>query len=373
MNRYQKELEDRKRDHLLRELPSTSASIDFFSNDYLGLARSKDLYQAIENEYTSLLHKSTGSTGSRLLSGNSGYALELESQIARFHGAEDALVYSTGYAANVGLISCLGKRGVHLVCDELIHASMIDGVRLSQGTRHKFKHNDPDSLDEKLAGIEGEKIVLIETVYSMDGDISPLEGILRICKKHEAELIVDEAHAVGLLGKKGEGLASLLGLQKELLASVVTYGKAMGVHGAAILSEKWLKDYLVNFSRSFIYSTAPSNHQLSSIKCAYQIVENAAKERELLQSNIDYFKTKRVQTNSLHWINSDTAIQSLIIPGNEEVINAAEKLKENDIAILPIRSPSVPEGEERLRISLHAYNTHEEIDLLFVTIGQWKI
>lgn len=373
MNRYQKELEDRKNEHLLRALPNTSASIDFFSNDYLGLACSSNLHQAIEREYSSLSPKSSGSTGSRLLSGNSVYAEELEAQLAHFHGAEQALIYSTGYAANLGLISCLGKKGVHFVCDELIHASMIDGLRLSQGTRHKFKHNDPKDLSNKLQGIDGEKIVLIETVYSMDGDTAPLESIVGICQDFGAALIADEAHAIGVMGEKGEGLVSHLGLQNELLATVVTYGKAVGVHGAAVLSEKWLKDYLINFSRSFIYSTAPSNHQLSSIKCAYASMASATDLREKLQSNIEYFNSKRNKVASLQWIKSNTAIQSLIIPGNEKVIEAAKHLEAKNIAILPIRSPSVAKGEERLRISLHAFNTHDEIDLLFDTISQWKI
>ena len=371
MNRYQQELEQRSKDYLLRTLPAASNKIDFYSNDYLGFSQSEELYQSISNEYDSIQPKRTGSTGSRLLSGNSAYVESVENLIADFHKVESALLFVSGYSANVGLISALGKRGTNIISDELVHASMIDGVRLSHAIRHKFKHNDVYDLNNRLANISGEKIVLIESIYSMDGDIAPIADILAVCKKNDAQLVVDEAHAIGMIGKRGEGMCSSMGIQNEVLATVVTFGKAMGTHGAAVLSQNWLTIYLINFSRSFIYSTAPSNHQLASIKCSYEINARSEKSRMALQNNIAYFVSRRKDLSQLNWLNSGTAIQSLIIQGNKEVVSLADELNANGITILPIRSPSVPVGQERLRISMHAYNTKEEIDLLFEVIEKW--
>ena len=368
MNRYRLELEERSKSGLLRSLKNTSISIDFFSNDYLGFSRSEALYQSVAEEYQSLSRKRNGSTGSRLLSGNSTYAESVERQIAEFHSMESALLFGSGYSANVGLLSAIGKRGVTFISDELIHASMIDGIRLSHAERLRFKHNDLEDLEQQLSKASGDKIVVVESIYSMDGDVAKLESILEICQKNEAKLIVDEAHSNGVVGKNGEGICSSLGIQNEVLATVVTFGKAMGTHGAAVLGGKWLIDYLTNFSRSFIYSTAASDHQLASIKCAYEFAAGADEERNELNSNITYFIKRRNAFQEVEWVDSNTSIQSLIISGNQAVMQAAEDLKAADISILPIRSPTVSAGRERLRISLHSFNTEQEIDLLFKSL-----
>ncbi len=368
MNRYQQELEKRRKSDLLRTLPSNTDKIDFFSNDYLGFSRSKELQQLIEQECRSRKHVRTGSTGSRLLSGNSQYVESIEESVAHFHQVESALLFSSGYNANIGLLSALGKKEVTFISDELIHASMIDGLRLSLANRRRFKHNDTEDLERQLSKTAGEKIVLVESIYSMDGDIAPLQTILEICKEYQAELIVDEAHAIGVVGQKGEGMCSNLGIQNEVLATVVTFGKAMGTHGAAVLGEKWLTKYLVNFARSFIYSTAPSDHQLASIKCAYELNQSSSGTRDQLQSNIDCFVSRRNEFSELQWLDSSTQIQSMIIPGNAEVVAAAVSIQKSGIDILPIRSPSVPDGSERLRVSLHSFNTTEEIDILFTAL-----
>ncbi len=371
MNRYQQELEKRKETKLLRKLPIASDQIDFYSNDYLGFARSNELFANISKAHAHIEPKLSGSTGSRLLSGNSTYAESVEKSIAAFHGMASALIFSSGYNANVGLLSALGKKGITFISDELIHASMIDGIRLSIADKLKFKHNNLEDLEKKLTKVQGEKIVLVESIYSMDGDIAPLKDILELCRHHQAELIVDEAHAIGVFGETGEGMCSSLGIQNDVLASVVTFGKAMGIHGAAVLGEKWLKDYLINFSRSFIYSTAPPNHQLASIKCAYEYNEKSAASRAELQANIAHFIGQINGSSKQNWLKSESQIQSLIIPGNDQVIAAAKNLRESGFNILPIRSPSVPIGGERLRISLHSYNTTEEIDQLFSIINKW--
>lgn len=372
MNRYQHELEQRKKSGLLRNFKNTSTAIDLFSNDYLGFSRSEQLYQMVADEYQSLSRKRNGSTGSRLLSGNSSYAESVEQQVAAFHSTESALLFNSGYSANLGLLSALGKRDVTFISDELIHASMIDGIRLSHAERLRFKHNDLKDLEQQLSMAKGEKIVIVESIYSMDGDTAKLEAILDICNRYEAELIVDEAHSIGVVGKNGEGVCSSLGIQNEVLATVVTFGKAMGTHGAAVLGKKWLTEYLTNYSRSFIYSTAPSDHQLASIKCAYEFVPGASEARNQLNSNIACFNRKKENVQELKWLNSGTSIQSLITPGNQAVIQAAEDLAAAGISILPIRSPTVPAGKERLRVSLHSYNTVPEIDLLLNSVERWN-
>ncbi|WP_420317012.1 aminotransferase class I/II-fold pyridoxal phosphate-dependent enzyme [Ekhidna sp.] len=366
MNIYQKALEERKKQHLLRALPILPEGIDFYSNDYLGLAQSQSLSLAIEEECRNA-PKLNGATGSRLLSGNSEYAEQVEKEIAEFHKAESALIYASGYMANVGLISSLAVKDTTLICDELIHASLIDGVRLGHAKKLRFKHNNLQDLEERLEKTGGQKIVLVESVYSMDGDTCPIKGISDLCKKQDALLIVDEAHAVGIYGEVGEGLVQSLGLENQVFARIFTYGKAPGIHGGAVVGPSWLKEYQVNFSRSMIFSTAPSNHHFASIAAMYKYLSKCGADRNQLKEIIQYFKKNRNPSNG-QWLDSGTQIQSLIVPGNKEVVQTAEKLKDAGINALPIRRPSVAEGSERIRFCLHSYNTKEEIDLLFETL-----
>ena len=363
MNSYQKALEERKKQHLLRNLPLLPGGVDFYSNDYLGLAKSYDLHPAIGKELKSSPFQN-GATGSRLLSGNSVYAEEVEKKIAAFHNAESALVYSSGYTANLGLISCLASRDTTLICDELIHASLIDGVRLGQSKKIKFKHNDVVDLEAKLQRCDGQKLVIVESLYSMDGDTCPLEKVADLCVQHEAMLIVDEAHSMAVCGKQGEGLVQQLGIENKVMARIMTYGKGPGVHGAAVVGPTWLRNYQINFSRSIIFSTAPTNHHFASISAMYDFLPKVNSERKILQTNIAYFISKR-QDSTAQWLESPSQIQSLIVPGNEAVVSLANTLREAGINVLPIRKPSVPEDAERIRFCLHAYNSKEEIDLLF--------
>ncbi|WP_436514740.1 aminotransferase class I/II-fold pyridoxal phosphate-dependent enzyme [Ekhidna sp. To15] len=363
MNSYQKALEERKKQHLLRILPLPPEGIDFCSNDYLGLAQSSKLADAIQ-ALASNKSIQNGATGSRLLSGNSTYMESVEQLVADFHKTESALIYSSGYTANLGLISSLATRETTLFCDELIHASLIDGARLGHSKRVRFFHNDPSDLDKKLKEYTGQKIVTVESIYSMDGDICPLKDIVEVCNKNEAQLIVDEAHSMAVRGESGSGLVQEFGLQDQVLARIMTYGKGPGIHGAAVIGPKWLKDYQVNFSRSIIFSTAPAVHQFCAIEAMYQLLPEIENERKKLQSNISYFVEKRNKTNS-SWLNSHSQIQSLIVPGNENVVELGMKLSESGINALPIRKPSIAEGSERIRFCIHTYNTKEEIDQLF--------
>jgi 8-amino-7-oxononanoate synthase len=347
----------------LRSLRLTTAgSIDFCSNDYLGFARSKELSALIGAQNCPEETRMNGSTGSRLLSGNSLLAEELEESIAGFHGAESALIFNSGYDANLGLFSCMARRTDTILYDELSHASIIDGVRLSTAHSFKFRHNDLYHLEELLKKSGGTKYVGVEAVYSMGGDFAPLPEMAVLCEKYDARLIVDEAHATGVFGKKGEGRVAELALENSVFARMHTFGKALGVHGAVVLGNAELKTFLVNFSRPFIYSTALPGHSLLSIHCAYQFLAGQQRNMIELRQLISFFREGAGLLKKLHFEESQSAIQCMVMPGNEFVRKAAENLQGRGYDVRAILSPTVAEGSERLRICLHAFNTREEVE-----------
>ncbi|GAB3933337.1 aminotransferase class I/II-fold pyridoxal phosphate-dependent enzyme [Larkinella terrae] len=358
-------LEKRRAAGLLRSLKKPENVLDFCSNDYLGLARSAVLRHAIEEAIRSHSSLLNGSTGSRLLAGNSALAEELETEIAAFHETEAALIFNSGYDANVGLLACLPQRGDTLLTDELIHASMIDGARLSVASRFKFKHNDLADLENRLQRATGTVFVAIESVYSMDGDLAPLPEIVDLCERYEAALIVDEAHATGVFGPKGEGLVQALGLQNRVFARVHTFGKALGVHGAAVVGSTALRDFLINFARSFVYSTALPPHSLLAIRCVYRFLPENEPLIARLHSLRAYFQQQiQEQLPQTEWTSAESPILGLIVPGNDACRQVASQLQQAGFDIRPILSPTVPAGRERLRICLHAFNSENEIDAL---------
>ena len=359
-------LDERLENGSYRTLKPENNLVDFCSNDYLGFARSSTLKQWIDQEIAANNHVLNGSTGSRLLSGNLAYAEILEQQIADYHHAEAGLIYNSGYDANVGLFSSLPQHGDTIIIDELIHASIIDGARLSHANRYTFRHNDLQSLEDKLKQSRGNCYVVIESVYSMDGDTPPIKEILAVTKRYNAELIVDEAHAVGLYVK---GLICQLGLEKDVFARIVTFGKALGCHGAIVLGSKLLREYLINFSRSFIYTTAASFHQVASVKMAYKLLPESENEILKLRDNIQLFNTSTQLTGN-NLLPSDSAIQCLVIGSNEKAKYIANELQNAGLDVRPILSPTVPKGTERLRICLHSFNSANEINLLSEIIHQ---
>jgi len=357
-----KKLQERRDAGSYRTLKPENDLIDFCSNDYLGFARSAELKRKIEDEIARTSFIKNGSTGSRLLSGNSSYTEETEQYIAGLHNYEAGLIFNSGYDANLGLFSSLPQRGDTVICDELAHASIIDGCRLSFANRYSFKHNDLNNLEEKLKAAKGNCYVAIESVYSMDGDTPPIEQIALLTERYGANLIVDEAHAVGLygLGLIGDDLAG------KVFARVVTFGKALGSHGAIVLGSEKLRDYLINFSRSFIYTTAASPHQIISIKMAYQLLLQSGEEIGKLKNNIRRFK-ENVNVTGL--IESGSPIQCMVTRSNEKARQAAQLLQQSGMDVRAILSPTVAQGSERLRICLHSFNTINEIDLLINTIN----
>jgi 8-amino-7-oxononanoate synthase len=363
-------LYERQQSGTYRELKPENDLVDFCSNDYLGFARSAVLKQSIVHEVNTHPLSHNGATGSRLLSGNMQYAEELENQIAAYHQSEAALLFNSGYDANLGLLSSLAQRGDTIILDELVHASIIDGARLSHANRYNFKHNDLASLETKLKLAKGNCYVVIESVYSMDGDAPPLLEILKLTEKYDAALIVDEAHAVGLYPK---GLVCELGLQQRVFARVATFGKALGGHGAIVLGSNNLRNYLINFARSFIYTTAASFHQLAVIKMAYQLLENSDEAIISLKKNIELFKQEVNTGGNFTLLNSDSPIQCIILGSNEMAREVAKQLQMNNLDVRPILSPTVAQGTERIRICLHSFNTENDLTLLAATLNKFRL
>ncbi len=308
-----------------------------------------------------------GSTGSRLLSGNLTYTEDLEQQVAAFHNSEAGLIFNSGYDANVGLFSSIPQRGDTIITDELIHASVIDGARLSYANRYTFRHNDLESLESKLKQAKGNCYVVIESVYSMDGDTPPIVEILKLTKKYNAYLIVDEAHAVGLYKR---GLTCALGLEDRIFARIITFGKALGCHGAIVLGSNLLRNYLINFARSFIYTTAASIHQIASTKMAYELLQQSDEVIARLADNISLFQQNIKHNTAYPLLKSDSAIQCLLLNSSEKAKQMATHLQNAGLDVRAILSPTVPQGTERIRICLHAYNTVGEIFLLTKTINE---
>ena len=375
-------LNERQTEDALRKLCDYQDMIDFTSNDYLGFANDQELYQDTLN----LLHQRgiyrNGSTGSRLLSGHTKLFEESEAIIARFHQSQAALIFNSGYDANLGFLSAVPQRDDLILYDELVHASIRDGIGMSKARHYKFRHNNLEDLEtiikrnNKRISPNSTVYVITESVFSMDGDSPDLVRLVEICQRENCLLFVDEAHAVGVFGERGRGLLNELELQDEVFARIVTFGKALGIHGAAILGSNGLKDYLVNFARSFIYTTALAPHSIAGIYTAYMKLDSEQGEnaKSKLAKRITFFKAQ-IQKYSLtsHFIPSDSAIQSCLVPGNSNVKKIARQLNEKSFDVRPILSPTVERGSERLRFCLHSFNTEEEIEAVLNLLAKSSI
>jgi 8-amino-7-oxononanoate synthase len=369
-------LEIRKQNKSLRILPQLNDLIDFASNDYVGFSKSEVIFNQTHQFLVEKNIKINGATGSRLLSGNHSLYTETENYIAQFHQSESALIFNSGYDANVGFFSSIPQKGDLILYDELCHASIRDGIQLSNAKSYKFKHNDFEDLEKKIVNFNTnvnfndneEKMtiyIVTESVFSMDGDCPNMEELIAVSEKHNCYLVVDEAHALGVFGEKGEGLMQYLQLQDKIFARIMTFGKGLGCHGAVVLGSNELKSYLVNFARSFIYTTGLSPHSVATILLGYYHLEKDKIAVESLRENIVFFnQVKKMLYLSPLFVRSKSAIQSVIIPGNEKVKSIANALQKNGFDVKAILSPTVPEGQERLRFCLHSYNSKEEIAFL---------
>jgi 8-amino-7-oxononanoate synthase len=351
----------------LRVLSVRDGLVDFSSNDYLGVARSlRDPGQSGPDGAGQLAR---GSTGSRLISGNSEWHERAEAELAEFYGAEAALVFNSGYDANLGLLSGVPSRGDTIVYDELSHASIRDGVRLGLARSFSFRHNDLADLELKLEeaarrGGTGEQFVVVESVYSVDGDLAPLTEIAEICATHGAHLYVDEAHATGVFGPSGKGLVAAGGLEASVFARVHTFGKALGSHGAAIVGSELLRHSLVNFARSFIYTTALPPDSIERIRHVHRACERLDDDRDRLFRLVEYFRERSRQLGIPECLPRPGPVQILGVAGNHRARGVSDALREAGLDVRAILAPTVPAGQERLRVCLHSFNTVEEIDRL---------
>lgn len=351
-NFLDKKLQERREQDAFRSLRLPEGKADFCSNDYLGIIQ----YGLLETSEAHWLRH--GSGGSRLLAGNDVLTESTEQLLASFHQSDAALLYNSGYDANLGLLSAVPQRGDTIIYDYLSHASIRDGIRLSFAQSFSFKHNDTADLEKRLQAATGNIFVVTESVFSMDGDQAPLAEIVSLCERYDAHLIVDEAHATGVIGEKGEGLVQQLQLQQRIFARVVTFGKAVGCHGAVVLGSRLLRNYLINFSRSFIYTTALPQSAIRAIRDAYALFPGMKRERNYLAQLIRLFQETPLAYEKLV---SHTPIQVVVVPGNEAVKAVAAKLQDAGLDVRPILYPTVPKGGERLRIVIHAFNTEMEI------------
>ncbi|REC78432.1 pyridoxal phosphate-dependent aminotransferase family protein [Chryseobacterium elymi] len=354
LKKFQEALDKRKEAGILRTLKPKLSGIDFYSNDYLGLAGNEELQAQLLLKVQENPQLLSGSSGSRLISGNSNITDEAENYIAEQHQYPAALLFSSGYNANLSLFSTLPNRHDTIIVDEQIHRSVHDACRMSHAKKLKFRHNDLADLENILKKQTGSCYIAIESLYSMDGDLAPIQEIAALAKKYDAALIVDEAHAFGVFGY---GLIEKCELQKDVFAAVVTYGKALGAHGAAILCDETVKSYLVNFASPFIYTTAAQDFLWMAIKTGYEFLKQKPELSEKLHQNIEIFSNQNIQTPS----SQISPIQAILIPDNQQLKNLQKTLSENSFLTYAVYSPTVKTGTERLRICLHSFNTEEEI------------
>jgi 8-amino-7-oxononanoate synthase len=364
----QEKLNKRLEEGNLRSLKSQTNLADFCSNDYLGLARDENFQEIVFSELKNLPQPHAGATGSRLLSGTHPYMLETEQFLAQLWQAEAALVFNSGYQLNTALLATIPQKGDTILSDQLIHASLREGARLSLAQRFYFKHNDLDDLESKLRKATGNVFVVVETIYSMDGDQAPIAEMIQLCQEYNAYLIVDEAHSTGIYGKNGEGCLQANGWHQEIFARIYTFGKGIGGHGACIVGNQTLIDYLINFARAFIYTTALPLHSWVHIRKAFEYIGNNNFLQEKLYQNIRIFKETLQDLSQLK--ESDTAIQIVRIGGNERTKRFALKLQEQGFDVRAVLSPTVQAGEEIVRICLHSFNTEEEIQRLCKSIKE---
>lgn len=375
----QKELDKRKAEGLLRQrrlLDSPQAEhivandkhfLSFCSNDYLGLANRPELIAAMQKAAGD---SGVGSGASNLITGHHRYHDELEKRLAKFVEMPAALLFSTGYMANIGVIGALMGRHDAIFADKLNHACLNEGAYLSRAAFHRFPHNDVAALEKLLKESTAQhKLIAADAVFSMDGDIAPLAEYLALCEKYDAYLYIDDAHGFGVLGEHGKGSLSHLKLKSPRIIMMATLGKAAGVAGAFVAGEKVVIDYLIQKANSYVYSTPAPPALSATLSESVRLIEQGDDLREHLQSLISYLKAN-LKTTKWQLMASDTAVQPLVVGGNHEVLALSEYLQARGILVPAIRPPTVPVNTGRLRISLSAAHRLDDIKQLIEVIHQ---
>ena len=379
MKDLSKELDERKRRHryrsrrIIKSPQQAEITIDdknvisFCSNDYLGLANHPQIKQATIDAINKF---GVGSGSAHLVNGHSIAHHQLEEELAEFTGYPRAILFSTGYMANLGLCQALVGKGDYVFEDRLNHASLIDGGLISGARLQRYLHNDASSLKQKIQKVDNshEKLVLSDGVFSMDGDIADLPALAALCKKTDSWLMVDDAHGFGTLGETGKGCLQHFSLtHKDVPIYMATLGKAMGTAGAFIAGSEELIETILQKARTYIYTTAMPAAIAEATRCSLNIIQNEAEHLQNLNSNIAYFKNCCDQAD-ITIENSQTAIQPLLIGDDEKATKISQQLFESGFLITAIRPPTVPEGTSRLRITLSAKHNKEHINQLIETL-----
>ncbi len=343
------------------------AFLSFCSNDYLGLANHPKLIQAMQSAAAS---SGVGSGASNLITGHHRFHDDLEKRLASFVGKPAALLFSTGYMANIGVISALMGRDDAVFSDKLNHACLNDGAFLSRAKHHRFPHNNVAALEQLLKASDARhKLVTADAVFSMDGDIAPLPAYLDLCERHDAYLYVDDAHGFGVLGEQGRGTLSHFNLKSPRLISMGTLGKAAGVAGAFVAAEQVVIDYLIQHANSYIYTTPAPPALSAALLASVDEIEQGEARRAHLQTLI-YTLRDGLKTTRWQLAPSQTAIQPLIVGDNHEALALSAALQAQGILVPAIRPPTVPLGTARLRISLSAAHALEDVERLIKAILQ---
>jgi 8-amino-7-oxononanoate synthase len=365
-----RELETRNRRRSLAEI----AGVNLCSNDYLGLAEDAQLKAAVLEAVREAAR--VGGTGSRLLSGHEAVWDALETEFAEFAGTESTLYFGSGYAANIGLLTSLVGRDDVVFSDELNHASLIDGIRLSGARKVIYPHRDLNALERGLRehdGANGRKFVVTETVFSMDGDVVLLRELVALCERFGAAVIVDEAHATGVHGPSGRGLCVEAGVARGrgLIAAVHTCGKALASAGAFVCGSAVLREHLINHARTFIFSTAMPPYMAGQIRAALRLAQGMNEQRSALLSGARRLAAG-LRAQGYETAGSSTQIVPVVVGENEEALAVAEYLQQRGFAVRAIRPPTVKAGRARLRFSITAAIAASELERLENSMGAWR-
>lgn len=366
---HERALEALARRGRLRAL-EPARGLDFASNDYLGLARSDALRASVADAVERGV--AIGSGGSRLLRGNDAEHEALEAEAAAFFGAETALYFGGGFVANTAIFSTLPQRGDLIVYDSLVHASVHEGVRLSKAEARAFTHNDAQACDDAIiawraGGGTGRPWIAVETLYSMDGDRAPLDDLMSVARRHDAVLVLDEAHATGVFGPDGRGLGAHLEGTGNVI-SLHTCGKALGCSGALVCAPRELRDFLVNRARAFIYATAPSPLMAAAVRASLRLLQSEPARRETLHARV--VSARAQLSGKLGITPQDSQIQPIITGTDASAVQLADAMRAQGFDIRAIRPPTVPEGTARLRLTLTLNTTEIETAALIDALAE---
>lgn len=381
MRNFAAELEQRKQSGLYRVRRQISGPqqpalvsdgrplLSFCSNDYLGMASRPELCRAAAD---SMQSNGLGGAASHLICGHHHAHHQLEQRLAEFTGRSAALFFSTGYMANMGVISALAGRGDTLFSDRLNHASIIDGCILSRARVRRYPHGNLQSLEDMLSQTGGHKLVVTDGVFSMDGDIAPLAELARLCRTHDALLVVDDAHGIGVLGPEGRGSIAELGLNEDDVPVLIgTLGKAVGTSGAFVAGPKLLMDYLVQKARTYIYTTAMPPAIASATCASLDLIQQEQHRRDHLDGLIAAFR-KGASAMGYELMPSRTPIQPIMIGDNWTALALSQALEARGLLVTAIRPPTVPEGQARLRVTFSAAHTWDDLQQLLDGLAECR-